>query len=160
MGFHSFDDNVYPVVLLGTQTTTATSAYVDPFGLGFERVFFLLHSRTVGTTLDMKVVQATDSSGTSSKDVTDVDSTVLDITQLVAANDGVAVGLDCGPGVLDQANSFTHLAVTVTASGSCTWDVIAFYYRPRYGGSTTHDTTYLVANAARLYARGLTVTQG
>lgn len=159
MGFHSFDDNVYPVVLLGTQTTTATSAYVNPFA-NFERVFFLLHARTTGTTLDMKVVQGTDSSGSDSKDVTDSASTVLDITQLVAANDGIAVGLDCGPGVLDQANSFTHLAVTVTADGSCTWDVIAFYYRPRFGGSQSHDSTYLVANAARLYARGLTVTQG
>lgn len=160
MSFHTWDDNVYPVVLLVTQTTTATTAYVDPFSLGFDRVAFFLLVALTGTTIDAKVVQATDSSGTSSKDVTDVDSGVLDITQLVAANDGVAVSLDCGPDVLDKANSFTHLALTVTTAGTCAWDVIAMYYKGRWPGSLTHDTSYLVANSARLYSRGTTVTQG
>ena len=158
MSFHSFDQNIYPKLLLYTQTTTATSAYVNPF-TNFNRCYIMLLAAAVGTTLDMKLVQATSSAGAGSKDVTDAAAAVLDITQLAATEVGLQ-GLDFGPGVLDQANSFTHVAVTVTAAGTCAWDVIAFYYQPRYPGGTTHDTTYRVANSARLYARGGAVSQG
>ena len=64
-------------------------------------------------TFDVKVVQATDSSGTGSKNITGAA-----ITQLSATDDNKQAEIEVDVDALDEG--FTHVAVTVTASGTST----------------------------------------
>lgn len=62
---------------------------------------------------DLKVVQATDSSGTDSKNITGAA-----ITQLAADDDNKQAEIEVDVDALDEG--FTHVAVTVTAAGTTT----------------------------------------
>lgn len=65
---------------------------------------------TVGTSVDAKIEQASDSSGTGAKDL---DS----ITQLVAAGTSQ---IQFKPSDLDVANDFTHVRLSITTVGATT----------------------------------------
>lgn len=72
----------------------------------------MLCTGALGTsaTVDAKLRQATDSSGTSAKDITG-----KSITQLVkASHDNKQVVIECKADDLDTANGFTHVALSVT----------------------------------------------
>lgn len=67
---------------------------------------------TVGTSVDFKIQQATDSSGTGAKDISG-----LAITQLVAAGSAL---INIVQGDLDVTNDFTHIAMVLTTVGATT----------------------------------------
>jgi hypothetical protein len=67
---------------------------------------------TVGTSVDAKIQQATDSSGTGVKDLSG-----SDITQLVAAGSAL---IQFKPADLDIAGSFTHVRLLITTVGATT----------------------------------------
>lgn len=72
----------------------------------------LLQTGVLGAsaTVDAKLRQAQDSSGTGAKDITG-----KSVTQLVkASNDNNQVTIECRSDDLDQANAFTHVALSVT----------------------------------------------
>ena len=70
----------------------------------------IITAGTVGTSCDAKLIQATDSSGTGSKDVT-----IAAITQLVAAGTAEIV---FNAQSLDTANDFTHVNLSITTVGA------------------------------------------
>lgn len=85
----------------------------------FESIMAIAMAGTLGTsaTLDAKIQQATDSSGTGVKDVSG-----KAITQLVkASNDDNQAVINCRAEDLDLANDFTHARLTITV-GTATSD--------------------------------------
>ena len=86
----------------------------------FESIMAIVMAGTLGTsaTLDAKLEQATDSSGTGVKDISG-----KAITQLVkASNDDDQAIINCRAEDLDLANDFTHARLTMTV-GTATSDV-------------------------------------
>lgn len=80
-------------------------------------------------TVDAKLEQATDASGTSAKDITG-----KAVTQLVkATNDNDQVMINCRSDELDLANGFNHvrLSITVGAAASIV-DAEVWGFYPRY----------------------------
>jgi len=78
----------------------------------FHSIAAILQTGSLGAsaTVDAKLRQATDSSGTGAKDITG-----KSITQLVkASNDNNQVIVECRPDDLDTANSFAYVALSVT----------------------------------------------
>lgn len=114
------------VAVVGTidpDVTAAGDVTTDYADAGkFESLAALVLVGTMGTnaTVDAKLVQATDSSGTGSKDITG-----KAITQLTQAgtdqSDSQAI-INVRAEELDTANGFTHVALTVTV-GTATSDV-------------------------------------
>lgn len=85
----------------------------------FESIMAIVMAGTLGTsaTLDAKLEQATDSSGTGAKDISG-----KAITQLVkASNDDDQAIINCRAEDLDLANDFTHARLTMTV-GTATSD--------------------------------------
>jgi hypothetical protein len=70
----------------------------------------IITAGTVGTSVDAKIEQASDSSGTGVKDLSG-----SDITQLVAAGSAL---IQFKPADLDTANDFTHVRLTITTVGA------------------------------------------
>lgn len=100
-----------------TAAGTVTSAWVDM--ADFESIMAIVMAGTLGTsaTLDAKLEQATDSSGTGAKDVTG-----KAITQLVkASNDDDQAIINCRAEDLDIANDFSHVRLSMTV-GTATSD--------------------------------------
>lgn len=98
------------VPLASTAAGTVTSGWVSV--ANFEKFMAVIETGTLGTaaTVDAKLQQASDSSGTGAKDITG-----KAIAQLVKAsndNDQAIINLDGGD--LDQANSFKYFRVSVT----------------------------------------------
>jgi hypothetical protein len=75
------------------------------------QVLAVLNGGVYGTTIDLKLQQATSSSGTAKKDISG-----KAITQIVA-NDKVAT-IECSNYELDADNSFTFLAMDITTVGA------------------------------------------
>lgn len=93
---------------------------------------------TATGTLDAKIQQASDSSGTGVKDVTG-----KLITQLTAAgtDSNKQVAINLRPEDLDANNSFTHFRLSVTvATAASIYGAVVLGAGPRYG-TPTHDTT-------------------
>jgi len=96
----------------------------------FESIMAIVMAGTLGTsaTLDAKLEQATDSSGTGVKDISG-----KAITQLVkATNDDDQAIINCRAEDLDLANDFTHARLTMTvgtATSDCAGIVIGFNAR-------------------------------
>jgi len=94
---------------IASAATTSTS-YLD---CGDARNWLCVVSAgTVGTSVDVKIQQATDSSGTAVKDITG-----LAITQLVAAGSAL---INVVQSDLDTDNGFTHIRATMTTVGATT----------------------------------------
>ena len=103
----------------------------------------LIAAGTLGAaaTLDAKLEQATDSSGTGAKDITG-----KAITQLVkATNDDDQAVISIKQTDLDVANDFTHFRVTMTV-GTATSDASAHVFAAdfRHGDGTDNDLASVV----------------
>lgn len=104
----------------------------------FAAIMAIVMAGTLGAsaTLDAKLEQATDASGTDAKDVDG-----SDITQLVkASNDDDQAVIECFAEDLDLEGGFTHvrLSMTVgTASSDSAGIVLGF--APRYAPASDHD---------------------
>ena len=113
-----------------------TSAYVSMST--FNQVLAIVQTGTLGSsaTVDFKLVQATDSSGTSVKDISG-----KAITQLVkASNDDDQAVINCRSEELDVANGFDYVAMTMTV-GTATSDCSAIMLgmTPRYAPASDND---------------------
>lgn len=78
----------------------------------YNSIIAMIQTGVLGTsaTLDAKIRQATDSSGTGAKDITG-----KAITQIVkASGDNVQASIEIRPEDLDVNNAFTHVALSVT----------------------------------------------
>ena len=108
---------------ISDQVVLAATIDPDAYGTGaqnsdwvdmgnFEAVLATVYAGTLGAsaTLDAKLQQATDGSGTGAKDITG-----KAITQLVKATDDDAQAIiECRSEELDVANGFTHVRLVVT----------------------------------------------
>ena len=131
------------VAILGTvdpDVLTAaahTSDYVDA-GM-FESIMAVIMAGTLGSsaTFDAKLVQATDSSGTSSKDITG--KAITQLTQAGTDSDKQAI-INVRAEELDLANSFTHVALTITVgTASSDGGGILLGLNPRFGPASDND---------------------
>ena len=117
-------------------TGAATSAYVSLSD--FNQVVAIVQAGALGTsaTLDFKLVQATDSSGTSSKDITD-----KSITQFVkASNDDDQAIINCRSDELDVDNGFDYVAMTITIGTATSYaSCIMLGLTPRYAPASDND---------------------
>ena len=102
----SYQDVIEPLA----QAAATTGLWIDA-GLGFN---FLAHvgAGLVGTSVDLKIQQATDASGTAKKDISG-----LAITQLVATGSAL---INITASDLDTDNGFTHIAMVLTTVGATT----------------------------------------
>ena len=118
-----------------------TSAYVSMSD--FESIQAIILSGTMGTsgTLDAKLVQATDSSGTGVKDITG-----KAITQMVkATNDDDQAVINCRAEELDAANGFDHVALVLTtavATGDSA--AVVMGHNPRFAPASDNDLASVV----------------
>lgn len=115
---------------------TYTSAWVAM--ADFQSIMAVIQTGTLGAsaTVDAKLEQASDSSGTGAKDVTG-----SAITQLVkASNDDDQAVIQCNAEDLDLVNSFTHVRLSMTV-GTATSDcgAIVLGLDPRYGPASDYD---------------------
>lgn len=100
----SYQGLIEPVA--GSSTYTTGWVYAG----GSDAWSALVTAGAVTGTVDAKIEQASDSSGTGAKDLTG-----SDITQLTAAGSAL---IQFKPGDLDNANDFTHVRLSVTTSNA------------------------------------------
>jgi len=122
-------------------TGTLTTGWIDM--AQFQAIMAVIMAGTLGTsaTIDAKLEQATDDSGTSAKDVDG-----SDITQLVkASNDDDQAIIECFAEDLDIANGFSHVRLSMTV-GTATSDAGALVLgmSPRYGPASDNDAATVV----------------
>jgi hypothetical protein len=103
----------------------------------------IIQTGILGTsaTVDVKLQEATDASGTGAKDITG-----KAITQLVkASNDDDEAVINIMSDELDTANAFTHIQMSVTV-GAATSDLsgIVLGLDPRYGPASDNDIASVV----------------
>lgn len=123
---------------------TATSGWMD--ATTFHNYMAVLKTGVLGAsaTVDAKLQQATDNSGTGVKDVTG-----KAITQLVkASNDANQVTIDLKQEDLDFGNGFKWFRLSVTvATAASLIDATILGFDPRYGFATDNDAASVVQNA-------------
>jgi hypothetical protein len=87
-------------------------------------------------TVDAKLRQASDASGTGAKDITG-----KSITQLVkASHDNKQVVIECKADDLDTANSFTHVALSVTVGTAASLiSAVLLGTNPRFSPAADFD---------------------
>lgn len=93
--------------------TTVASAWFSVQNA--RRLFALLNLGVTDTTVDAKIQQATDSSGTGVKDVTGAA-----ITQFSATDDGKAASIDLETDRLDHNNGFYYVRLLITIGNGAT----------------------------------------
>ncbi len=105
----------------------------------FVSIMAIIMVGTLGAsaTVDAKLEQATDASGTGAKDVTGSDITQL--TQAGSDSDKQAI-IECNAEDLDIANDFTHVRLSVTV-GTATSDIgaVVLGLDPRYAPASDYD---------------------
>ena len=96
-----------------TAASTVVSDYVAMAQL--QSIMAIVMAGTLGSsaTLDAKLVQATDSSGTGAKDITG--KAITQLTEAGTDSDKQAV-INCRADELDTANDFTHVALSLTVA--------------------------------------------
>lgn len=97
----------------------------------YHRAFILLHVGTPAgaSTIDVAVTQATDTAGTGAKALT----TDKAITQIVAGDAGVYVGIEIRSEELDVTNGFYSIQATVTVGTAVyTYSLVIFGISSRY----------------------------
>ena len=104
-----------------TVASTVVSDYMSM--ADFESAMAIIMAGTLGAsaTLDAKLVQATDSSGTGVKDITG--KAITQLTQAGTDSDKQAI-INCRAEELDIANDFNHIAISLTVA-TATSDVSA-----------------------------------
>lgn len=113
----------------------------------FESIMAIVMAGTLGAsaTLDAKLEQATDSSGTGVKDVTG-----KSITQLVkATDDDKQAVINCRGEELDVSNGFSYVRLTMTV-GTAASDAggVVLGFGPRYAPASDND----LASVAQIVA--------
>jgi len=105
----------------------------------FHQFMAIIMAGTLGAsaTLDAKLVQATDSSGTGSKDITG--KAITQLTQAGTDSDKQAI-INCLSTELDVANGFNHIAISMTIS-TATSDAGALLLgcEPRFAPASDND---------------------
>lgn len=105
---------------------TAAQASVNSIWINMDdeaQILAFVQAGVVGTTLDFKLQQATDNSGTGAKDITG-----KAITQLTAT--GLA-SIECSAYELDADNGFTFLSMDLTTVGATTAASALLFSGPR-----------------------------
>lgn len=137
---HSYDKHFSPKVMDPiAQQSSANTAWELAFAddAMANRWMAEINFGAIGTSLDAKVTQAQDSSGTGAKDVTGAALTQI----LTALQNGLAT-IDIGPGALDDKNGFKYVRVEVTVVGTTVWGVNTCRYDLRNPGKLAQDATY------------------
>jgi len=109
-------DRCRVVATIDPDVTTASTVVSDYVAMAdFEEILAIVMAGTLGSsaTLDAKLVQATDASGTSAKDITG--KAITQLTEAGTDSDKQAL-IGCLASELDTANSFTHVALSVTVA--------------------------------------------
>ena len=105
----------------------------------FEEVLAVIKVGTMASTstVDAKLQQATDSSGTSAKDVTG--KAITQLTEAGSDSDKQAL-INLKSYELDVENGFTHVAVVVTVGTAASdMDATILGLRPKYGPASDYD---------------------
>lgn len=117
--------------------STVVSDYVD--AADFHQILAIVMAGTLGSsaTLDAKLVQATDSSGTSSKDITG--AAITQLTQAGTDSDKQAL-ISLNVDNLDIANGFRYVALSMTI-GTAASDAggLIIGLAPRVGPASDND---------------------
>lgn len=116
---------------------TVVSDWVDAGK--FKKIMAILAVGTLGAsaTVDAKLRQATDSSGTGAKDISGTS-----ITQLTKAgsDDNKQVIINCDAAELDVAGGFSYVAISVTvATAASLIAAILLGFEPRYAPASDND---------------------
>jgi hypothetical protein len=108
-GNPSFASNhqVYAIVPALVDDATAATVYFPLTSV--IRIWALVAVGATDITLDVKLQQATDSSGTGVKDIIGAA-----VTQIAATDDNKYVAIDVEPAMLDIANDFDHARLLIT----------------------------------------------
>ncbi|RMG88669.1 MAG: hypothetical protein D6712_03170 [Chloroflexi bacterium] len=142
--FNNFDSDV--VIHQGIAPATQGSlntGWIAPFvNDGANRAVFLLDVGTLGAgvTIDMKLEQATDSSGTGAKDITGAV-----ITQVTDTTDERVRTIEIAPNALDDINGYTYVRAVVTVAGgtgTAPYGVLALSRQLREPGNTTSGSDW------------------
>lgn len=117
--------------------STVTSDWCD---VGeFQQILAIVMAGELGAsaTLDAKLEQATDSSGTGAKDVTS--SSIAQLTQAGSDSDKQAL-IQIRADDLDRANDFTHVRLSMSI-GTATSDAggVVLGFNPRHGPASDND---------------------
>ena len=116
---------------------TYTSGWIDM--ADFNRIMAVVRAGDLGTsaTLDAKLEQASDSSGTGAKDITG--AAITQLTQAGTDSNKQAI-INAWAEDLDRANGFTHVRLSMTV-GTATSDAgaIVFGFDRRYGSASDGD---------------------
>lgn len=117
--------------------STVVSDYVAM--ADFEKIMAIVMAGTLGSsaTVNAKLVQATDGSGTGVKDITG--KAITQLTQAGSDDDKQAI-INCTADELDVANGFTHVALSMTiATAACDAGAVILGFNPRYGPASDND---------------------
>lgn len=115
-----------------------TSDYVD--ASEFESLLAVIMAGTLGAsaTFDAKLVQATDSSGTGSKDISG--KSITQLTQGGTDESDRQALISVRPEELDLDNGFTHVALTITvATASSDGAGVILGIGPKHGPANLND---------------------
>jgi hypothetical protein len=118
-------EKIIPVTFL--EPITGAQASVNSTWVNMDdlrQVLAVINIGVAGTSVDFKLQQATDSSGTGAKDITG-----KAITQ-VTSDDAICM-IECSAWELDTANSFTHVSMDVTTVGATAACAAIMYSGPR-----------------------------
>ena len=114
-----------------------TSDYADMSQ--FESVMALIQVGTMASTstVDAKLVQATDSSGTGVKDITG--KAITQLTEAGTDSDKQAI-INCYADELDTAGGFTHVAIVMTvATAASDSGAVLLGFDSKYGPANGYD---------------------
>lgn len=121
-----------------TAAGTVTSGWIDAGQ--FNCFLAIVMAGTLGSsaTLDAKIEQATDSSGTGAKDVSG--KAITQVTQAGTDQSDTQALINIAPDDLDLAGGFTHFRLSVTV-GTATSDAggVVLGLDPRYGPASGSD---------------------
>ena len=116
---------------------TYTTGWIDM--ATFQTIMAIVMAGTLGAsaTLDAKLEQATDGSGSGVKDITG--AAITQLTKAGSDDDKQAI-IQCWAEDLDLANGFTHVRLSMTV-GTATSDcgAVVLGLNPRYGPASDHD---------------------
>lgn len=117
--------------------STVTTGWIDMDQ--FEAIQAIVMAGTLGAsaTLDAKLEQASDGSGTGAKDITG--KAITQLTQAGTDSDKQAV-INCFANELDRDNSFTHVRLSMTiATATSDAGAIVLGHYPHYGRASDSD---------------------
>ena len=130
------------VAVIDPDLNTAATLETDWISMGlFEAIQAIIMAGTLGTnaTLDAKLEQATDSSGTGAKDISG--KAITQLTQAGTDESDQQAIINCRSDELDVANSFNHvrLSMTVAVASSDSAALVLGHYA-RYQPATDATT--------------------